>query len=123
MCVDGRVNAGVFIEFLKRLLHNAEQPIFLIVDGHPAHKANKVRKFVESVSPRLELYYLPPYSPDLNPDELVWNDLKNNGIGRQAISGPDQLKQAVISYLRFLQKTPSRIASYFLAPTTKYAAG
>ena len=123
MSTDGRVNAGVFIEFLKRLLHNAEKPIFLIVDGHPAHKAKKVRKFVDSVSPHLELYFLPPYSPDLNPDELVWNDLKNNGIGRQVITGPDQLKREVMSYLRFLQKTPARIASYFLAPTTKYAAG
>jgi transposase len=122
MCTDGRLNAGVFIEFLKRLLHNAEKPIFLIVDGHPAHKAKKVCKFIDSVSPRLELYFLPPYSPDLNPDELVWNDLKNNGIGRQTITGPDQLKREVMSYLRFLQKTPARIASYFLAPTTKYAS-
>lgn len=123
MCVDGRVNAGVFIEFLKRLLHNSPKPIFLIVDGHPAHKAKKVQEFVASVSPRLELYYLPPYAPELNPDELVWNDLKNNCIGRQAISGPDHLKSSVISFLRFLQKTPVRVASYFLAPTTQYAAG
>jgi transposase len=123
MCIEGRVNAGVFIEFLKRLLHNVDQPIFLIVDGHPAHKAAAVRSFVASVSPRLELYFLPPYSPELNPDELVWNDLKNNCIGREALAGPDQLKRSVISFLRFLQKTPSRVASYFLAPTTRYAAG
>jgi len=123
MCVDGRVNAGVFIVFLKRLLHNATKPVFLIVDGHPAHKAKKVREFVDSVSPRLELYFLPPYAPELNPDELVWNDLKNNCIGRQAIAGPDQLKRSVLSFLRFLQKTPARVASYFLAPTTRYAAG
>jgi transposase len=122
MCIDGRMNAGVFIEFLKRLLHNAEKPIFLIVDGHPAHKAKKVREFVESVSPRLELHYLPPYSPDLNPDELVWNDLKNNGIGRQAIAGPDHMKREVMSFLRYLQKTPARVASYFHAPTMKYAS-
>jgi transposase len=123
MCVDGRVNAEVFIEFLKRLLHNADKPIFLIVDGHPSHKAKKVREFVTSVSPRLELYYLPPYSPELNPDELVWNDLKNNCVGRQAHAGPGQLKCSVISYMRHLQKTPARVASYFLAPTTRYAAG
>jgi transposase len=123
MCVDGRVNASEFIKFLERLLFNTEHPVFLIVDGHPAHKAKKVQKFVESVSSRLELYFLPPYSPELNPDELVWNDLKNNGVGRQVITGPDQLKSSVISFLRFLQKTPARIASYFLAPTTKYASG
>lgn len=123
MCVDGRVNADVFIEFLKRLLHNANKPIFLIVDGHPSHKAKKVREFVASVSPQLELYFLPPYAPELNPDELVWNDLKNNCIGRQAHTGPEQMKHSVMSYMRYLQKTPSRVASYFLAPTTRYAAG
>ena len=122
MCIDGRMNAGVFIAFLKRLLHNAGNPIFLIVDGHPAHKAKKVREFVESVAPRLELHYLPPYSPDLNPDELVWNDLKNNGIGRQAIAGPDHLKREVMSFLRYLQKAPARVASYFHAPTMQYAS-
>ena len=122
MCVKGRVNAGVFIDFLKRMIQNAPRKIFLIVDGHPTHKAKKVTKFVESVSDRLQLFYLPPYSPELNPDELVWNDLKNNAIGRKALSCVAQLKQEVISYMRFIQKTPERVRSYFNAPTTAYAA-
>jgi len=122
MGVDGRVNAGVFIAFLKRLLHGANRPIFLIVDGHPSHKAKKVREFVRSTNGKLQLFFLPPYSPELNPAELVWNDLKNNGIGRLAIMGPDQLRREVLSYLRRLQKLPERIRSYFRAPTTRYAA-
>lgn len=122
MCVHGRVDAGVFVEFLKRLIHNAPRKIFLIVDGHPTHKAKKVRTFVASVSKRLQLFFLPPYSPELNPDELVWNDLKNNGIGGKALTGPAQLKREVIGYLRFLRKTPERIRSFFRAPTTAYAA-
>lgn len=121
MCVKSRVNAGVFIEFLKRLIHNAPRKIFLIVDGHPTHKAKKVRNYVSSVSDRLRLFLLPPYSPELNPDELVWNDLKNNAIGRKVIHGAEHMKREVMSYLRFLQKTPGRIRSYFHAPTTKYA--
>lgn len=122
MTVKGRVNADVFIEFLKRLVHGATDPVFLIVDGHPTHKAVKVRKFVESVDGQLRLFFLPPYSPELNPDEHVWNDLKNNGIGRQAITGPDQMKRSVISHLRFLQKSPDLIRSFFHAPSTAYAA-
>lgn len=122
MGVEGRVNAGVFIEFLRRLLHGADRPIFLIVDGHPSHKAKKVRKFVESTEGRLRIYFLPPYSPELNPDELVWNDLKNNGIGRVALTGPDHLRREVLSRLRRLQKLPALVRSFFRAPTTRYAA-
>ena len=88
MCVSGRVNADVFITFLKRLIHNSPRMIFLIVDGHPTHRAVKVKTFLETVSTQLRLFFLPPYSPALTPDEHVWNDLKNNALGRTAISGP-----------------------------------
>ena len=63
MVAPGRVTAAVFIEFLKRLLVNAPSPVFLIVDGHPTHKAKVVKRFVEEQDGALELYYLPPYSP------------------------------------------------------------
>lgn len=122
MGVQGRVNAKVFIGFLKRLLVKAKRMIFLIVDGHPTHKAKVVRKFVARESKRLRLYFLPPYSPELNPGEYVWNDLKNNGIGRKVITGPAQMKREVIAHLRSLQKSPDRIKSFFRAPTTAYAA-
>lgn len=81
-----------------------------------------MRDFIAAVSDFLELFYLPPYSPELNPDELVWNDLKNNALGRKPIIGPDQLKREVISFLRYLQKTPERVRSYFRTPSTGYAA-
>ena len=79
-------------------------------------------KFVESTQGRLHLFLLPPYSPELNPDERVWNDLKNNAVGRQRIDSPKQLYKAVISHLRFVQKSPHRVRSYFQNETTKYAA-
>jgi len=122
MCVKGKVNAAVFIGFLKRLLHGAQRRVFLILDRHPSHRAACVTRFVESVSARLKLFFLPPYSPELNPDEHVWNDLKNNALGRQSISGPDHMKSSVLSHMRFLQKSPERIRSFFRAPTTIYAA-
>src|ERR1700692_217267 len=81
----GGVNADVFIEFLKRLITGAKRAIFLIVDRGPAHIAKKTKAFVESLNGRLRLFYLPPYSPDRNPDELFWNDLKADTVGRMAI--------------------------------------
>jgi len=122
MCTKGRVGADTFIEFLKRLIHNAQRPIFLIVDGHPAHKAKKVAKFVDSVKDSLRLFFLPPYSPELNPDEWVWNHLKNNGLGRQIIHTKPQMKRAVISHMRRIQKSANLICSFFQAETTRYAA-
>ena len=122
MTLRGRVGAAQFIEFIKRLLHGVQRMVFLIVDGHPAHKAKMVTRFIETVKDHFRLFFLPPYSPELNPDERVWNDLKNNAIGRQSINSPSQLHGAVISHLRFIQKSPDRVCSYFNNETTKYAA-
>ena len=69
MTVDGRTDAGRFIEFLECLIHNASRPVFMIVDRHPAHRAKKVLAFVRSTKGRLRLFFLPPYAPGLNPDE------------------------------------------------------
>lgn len=120
MTVEGRMNADKFIVFLERLLHNAKRPIFLIVDRHPSHRARKVLEFVQSTRGRLRLFFLPPYSPELNPDELVWNNLKNHGIGKRVIRSRDHLKQAVLSHLRALQRMPALIRSLFREPNVRY---
>lgn len=122
MLTKGRVTGAVFIEFLQRLMVNASTPIFLVVDGHPTHKAKSVQRFVQQQDGRLELHYLPAYSPELNPDELVWNHLKNNALGRKVITSREQLRDMVISHLRRMQKLPMLIMSFFRAPTTRYAA-
>ena len=75
MTIKGRMNGEVFILFLKKLILDVKCPVYLIVDGHPIHKSKKVKEFVNSTEGILKLFYLPPYSPDLNPDELVWNHL------------------------------------------------
>ena len=77
MVVEGRMNGERFIEFLKRLIHNAGRPIFLVVDGHPSHRAKIVAQFVELTEGRLRLFFLPGYSPELNPDEFVWKYVKH----------------------------------------------
>jgi len=97
MVMQGKVNAAAFCEFLKRLVYRAERPLFLILDDHPVHRAAKVKQFIESLKDTLQVFFLPPYSPELNPDESVWNELKNNGIGRMSIAGPDDMKGKVVS--------------------------
>jgi transposase len=75
MVVAGKVAAKQFCEFLRRLVFRARRPMFLILDGHPVHRSAKVRRLVQSLDGKLQLFFLPPYSPELNPDEWVWNDL------------------------------------------------
>jgi transposase len=121
MLTKGRVTAAVFIEFLKRLLVNATTPVFVVVDGHPTHRAKSVARFVAAQEGQLALFFLPPYSPELNPDEYVWNDLKAHGTGRQIITSLYQLRQMILSHMRQLQKLPALVRSFFHAPTTRYA--
>jgi transposase len=120
MTVEGRMNAEKFIEFLKRLIHNAPRPVFLIVDRHPSHRAKKVLAFVQSTEGRLRLFFLPPYAPDLNPDEHVWNHLKNHGVGKQAIRSRDQFRKVVLGHMRSLQRLPDLIRSFFRDPRLRY---
>jgi len=122
MVVEGTMNADRFIEFLRRLIHNRERPVYLIVDGHPAHKARKVKAFLESVADRLRLFCLPPYSPELNPDELVWNYTKTHRVGRMVPATKAELKAAVVATLRSLQKRKELVRSMFRHPETAYAA-
>jgi len=66
-----RIIAWKFVKFLRRIMHNQRRPVFLILDGHSIYKAKVVRDYVESTKGKLRLFHLPPYSPDLNPGELV----------------------------------------------------
>jgi transposase len=118
----GGVNADVFIEFLKRLITGAKHPIILIVDRGPAHIAKKTKVFVENLNGKLRLFYLPPYSPDRNPDELVWKHLKADTVGRMAITDKVDFKAKVRSSMRQLQGDPEKIRSFYQKPSLKYAA-
>jgi transposase len=121
MTVEGRVNGTVFRDFLGRLVTGMDRKIFLVVDGHPAHKSKLVKRFVEDNAERLELFYLPPYSPDLNPDEPVWGHVKSR-VAKATAQTKDELKNMVYRTLRRLQKLPGVVAGFFRAPTCRYAA-
>lgn len=121
MIVEGRVTAAVFCEFLRRLLQGMTRKIVLIVDGHPTHKAKRVRQFVAAQAGRLELRVLPPYSPDLNPDELAWAHVKGK-LGRGAARTKAELKILAYGILRGLQQRPQLVRSFFHAPSCVYAA-
>jgi transposase len=118
----GGVNADVFIEFLKRLMMGIKHKIFLIVDRGPAHVAKKTKAFVASLSGALRLFYLPPYSPDRNPDELVWKHLKADTVGRASITSLVDFRTKVRSSMLSLQRNPKKIRTFFQKPSLKYAA-
>ena len=118
----GGVNADVFIEFIRRLLIGCENKIFLIVDRGPAHIARKTKEFVAGLEGRLRLFYLPPYSPDRNPDELVWKHLKADAVGRTSITSFDDFKEKVRSSMVSLQRSPAKIRAFFQKTSLQYAA-
>ncbi len=122
MTVNGKMTADRFIEFLERLLKNQSTPVFLIVDGHPVHRSARVRAFVEATDGRLKLFHLPAYSPELNPDEQVWNQLKHHRIGKMFIKSLDDMVEKVGSALRSIQRTPALIRSFFQHRECRYAA-
>lgn len=118
----GKFNAQLFIEFLKQLQEGQEKPITLIVDGHPVHKAKAVTKYIESTNGNLKMYFLPPYSPELNPDEQVWQDTKKV-VKRKIPKDFTEFKSIICSALHSLQKQPGKIASFFRHPDVIYAIG
>lgn len=117
MVVEGSMTAVIFRDFLKRLITGMDRKVILVVDGHPVHKAKLVNNFVSSKADRLELVFLPPYSPELNPDELVCSHVKRR-VGRKVIQTKDELKKAVDSAL---QRLPDIVSEFFHAPTCSYA--
>jgi transposase len=117
---EGSFRATHFIEFCKSLLRDFTTPIFLIVDGSSVHTAKAVKDFVESTEGRLRLFFLPPYSPELNPDEWVWKNIKHDKIGRKAVRGKDELLAVARSALASLQKMPHVIRGFFLDPNLAY---
>ena len=120
MTFKGKRNALKFIAFLERLIHKAKRPVFLILDGHPVHRSRRVRDYVNSKNGLLRLFILPPYSPHLNPNEWVWNWLKNHNLGKSKVVGPKQLQKTVVRFMRRLQKLPQLIRALFGDPNLAY---
>ena len=100
MVFKERFTAPVFLEFLRRLLRQSDRRVYLIIDRHPVHRSHKVKNWVKENEDRLRLVFLPSYSPQINPDELLNQDVKSNAVGRQRPGNQTELMGKVRSYLR-----------------------
>lgn len=115
----------VFLSFLRRLVRlnrKRRQKIFLIADGHPVHKAGPVTRWLAAHTAEIRIFWLPSYSPELNPDELLNQDVKTNALGRVRPRDVDEMMGHVRSYLRITQGHPRAVRRYFQEPHVQYAA-
>lgn len=122
MLFKKRFTAPVLIEFLGRLIRSVDRKVFLIVDGHPVHKARKVERWLAKRRDRIEMCFLPGYAPQLNPDEYLNQDVKSNAVGRQRPTNQKQMMHQVRTYLWSTQRQPEVVRSYFHADEVAYAA-
>jgi transposase len=122
MVFTDRFNTDVMLRFLKRLLKQMERKIFLIVDGHPVHRGRAVKKFVAERKDQIQLFHLPAYSPELNPDEMLNQDVKTNAVRRKPAATQSGMVRNLRGYLHSRQRQPELVKRYFHAPTVRYAA-
>jgi len=117
----GMLTAVLFIVMLKDLMKGRRNPVMLVVDGLPVHKAKCVAKYIQSTKGRLELHFLPPYAPDLNPDEFAWNYLKQNGTSKKPLRQNEALRARLDKDLAAIKKDRRLVRSFFRAPSVSYA--
>jgi transposase len=123
MVFEKRFTSPVFLDFLERLVKSESgRKVYLIVDRHSVHKSKAVTQWVAKNSDKIALFHLPPYSPELNPDELLNQDLKNNARRRQRASTRSEMTKAVRSFMRSRQRTPAIVKRYFKPQAVAYAA-
>jgi transposase len=119
----GSFSGPVFIDFLGRLLRDmGGRKVHLIVDGHPVHRAKLVSAWVGRHAEQIQLHFLPGYSPELNPVELLNHDVKANAAGRRRARSANELRGQLHGYLRWRQRQPEVLVRFFEHPTTRYAA-
>ena len=116
----GKLNAESFMVFLQNFVESQPGKIFLVVDGHPAHKANVVKHYIQTLKGRLELHFLPPYAPDLNPDEFVWSYMKNNGVSKKPLKKNESLQSRIDQDLNAIKGNRKLVQSFFGAQSVAY---
>lgn len=122
MVFEEEFRAPVFLRFLKRLLRLVKRRIFLIVDRHPVHRSARVQRWLAAKSSRIRMFFLPSYSPELNPDELLNQDVKSNSLGRVRPADKHEMMHNVRGYLRGIQRDAQIVKSYFYGEHVYYAA-
>ena len=119
---DGALNADVLIEFLKRLVRSAGRKVYLILDNLRVHHSKPVKAWLAEHKEQIEVFYLPSYSPELNPDEMANADLKQAVTKLAPARTRLQLVKAAARHLRSVQRQPERIKRYFEHEPVRYAA-
>lgn len=122
MVFKERFTVAVFLKFLRRLLRQNQRKIFLIIDSHPVHVARATIRWFKTHRQELRVYFLPGYSPELNPDEYLNQDVKTNAVGRTRPLDRNEMVGNVRAYLRATQANPSLVKNYFHAHQVRYAA-
>ena len=115
-------DGALYLRFLKRLVRNRSRKLFVIVDRHPVHTRRLVQDWLAAHKQQIEVFYLPAYSPELNPAEYLNNDLKQQVHSRPPTMSVVQLEERTASTLKRLQKLPARVSCYFQHPSIAYAA-
>ena len=121
-CFEGRMNGPRFVNFLKKLHSDAGRPIIIITDGASYHTSGPVKRYAAESQEQVTIEHLPSYSPELNPDEQVWNHAKAR-LAKQFVATKAEFKAALFSILLSIQRSTRLILSFFQLPATKYASG
>jgi transposase len=116
----GKLDGPTFVKFLRDFLRTRRRPVFLVVDGHPSHRAAIVANYVRSTAGRLELHFLPGYAPDLNPDEFVWNQVKTHGLCKRPLHRNESLEMRLIMDLEQIKFDRKLVRSFFCAKSVAY---
>ncbi len=122
MIYSKTMNAERFITFLKQLIKDSQKKIFLILDNLRVHHAYLVQDWIKENIEKIELFFLPAYSPELNPDEYLNNHLKSNIHSKPPAKNNKVLENNVKAHMEYLQKKPMVVRNYFLHPKIEYAA-
>lgn len=122
MLYEGSFNAATFQDFLERLIKQADKKIFLVLDNLRVHHAKVLRPWLAANAEKIELFFLPSYSPDLNPNEILNQDIKTNSVGKERARTKDELKSNTIAHLVKRQSQPEVVASFFGETHVRYAA-
>jgi transposase len=122
MVFESHFVTSIFVGFLRRLCKQISRPISLIVDSHPVHRSAAVRIEVEGYRGKIQLFFLRGYSPELNPDEYLNNDVKSSAVGRQRPSTQHEMVKNVRGYLRSTQRRPDIVKNYVHVKPVRYAA-
>jgi len=122
MVFEDNFTSAKFISFLGRLVRQIKQKVFLIVDNHKVHHSKKAKEYVSKHKDKLELFYLPAYAPDMNPQELVNQDVKANANNFHALKSLKDLTTNLRYYLTTIQFNKYKIMNYFTKKQVAYAA-